>query len=180
MHAIAKALSSSPIRYCIFVSSTSVYGNHNKVVTEQSPLEPTTGSGRALVKSEAIFQEMTALQTTVLRMAGLAGDDRKVGRFLAGKKNLSNANAKVNLVHLEDCIGIIETVIKQEAWNEVFNVCADEHPVKKDFYVAQAKAMGLEPPTFSLEETQAYKIVSNEKLKRILGYVFKKPDPYLF
>lgn len=168
------------IPYCLFISSTSVYGDQNKVVKEDSPSLPSKDSGKALILCEQQLLNIPGCQTTILRMAGLAGGNRKVGRFLAGKKDLSNGQGKVNLVHLEDCIGVIQAIIKQEQWKEVFNVCADLHPTRQELYTAQAKKLGLEPPSFLPNEPAKYKVVSNDKVKRILDYVFQWPDPMDF
>ena len=178
--AIMEHIHSGAIEYLIFVSSTSVYGDENREVTEADKLGPATPSARALVVIERYLALLKRPQTTVLRMGGLVGGGRQPGRFLAGKKDVGNGEAPVNLVHLDDCIGVIEAVVKQNAWDETFNVCADQHPTRAAFYTAQAKKQGFEPPTFRASDQLAYKIVSNEKLKKALGYAFKHPDPMGF
>lgn len=180
MKAIMQAVERSTVQKMIFVSSTSVYGNTNTVVTEETPAKPERASGKALVLVENHLKSIPSLQLTILRMAGLVGGDRKAGRFLAGKTNVSNGNAYVNLVHRADCIGIIEQVIIQEKWGNIYNVCADEHPLKKDYYIAQAIKEGLTPPTFLEASETAYKIVSNQKVKSDLNYQFIHPDPMDF
>ena len=99
------------------------------------------------------------------------------GRFLAGKKEISNGEAPVNLIHRDDCIGVIDAVIKKSVWGETLNACADSHPLRKDYYIAQARNIGLEPPQFTDSPETAYKIVNSDKLKKLTGYVFKYPDP---
>mgnify|MGYP001804918607 CR=1 FL=1 len=85
------------------------------------------------------------------------------------------------MVHRVDCVQVIYEVIRQEKWNKIYNVCADQHPSKKEFYQAQTKKLGLEIPELAERETQKdYKIVSNEKVKQELGYSFIHPDPMLF
>jgi len=61
----------------------------------------------ALYRSEQLFHENTNFQTTVIRLAGLIGPGRNPARFFAGKTNIPNGNAPVNLIHLDDCIGFI-------------------------------------------------------------------------
>ena len=78
----------------------------------------------------------------------------------------------MNMVWRTDCIQLIYELIRQDIWGETFNICADEHPLKKDFYVRKAIEEGFEPPVFS-EDTEAnFKIISNEKVKRVLGFEF--------
>lgn len=165
----------------IFISSTSVYGNVNRVVTEADEPRPETASGVALVAAEALLMQETAFETTIIRFGGLAGVDRKAGRFLAGKKEVKNGAAPVNMIHQVDCIGIITQIIEQNCWGQIFNACADEHPTRAIFYAAQAKKQGFEAPSFSESEALvSYKEVSNYKLKNTLGYQFLKPDPMGF
>lgn len=164
------------VQKVIFCSSTGVYADNNKIVFETETPNPQTDSTKALVKIENYLQAKTNLQSTILRFSGLIGDDRKAGRFLAGKKNIPNGNSPVNLVHREDCIQVIYEIIRQNIWNEVFNVCADEHPTRKDFYTGQALKQGFKKPEFLEEEGIILKIVSNQKLKERLDYEFIYPD----
>lgn len=180
IRAVYEAAVSAGISHLLFISSTGVYGNLNREVTEADPPIPTRASGKALAKIEEFLRAQTAMEVTILRMAGLAGGSRKAGRFLAGKKNVANPEAPVNMVHLEDCIGVIQTVIEKGKWGDVFNVSADEHPSRKEFYISQAEKDGLEPPSFREDGEPAYKIISNEKVRVELGYEFRHPDPMAF
>ncbi len=165
----------------LFVSSTSVYGNVNRVVTESDDPRPETPSGVALVAAEEMLMRQEDLETTIVRFGGLVGEDRQAGRFLAGKTDVKNGDAPVNMIHRADCIEVIAQIIAQDRWGEIFNVCADEHPTRKAFYTAQAQKQGFEAPIFS--ETEAlvsYKEVSNYKVKQVLNYEFLKSDPMEF
>ena len=165
------------IRKILFISSTSVYGNVNRIVTEADDLKPETSSAQALAKVEELLMGQTAIEVTILRMGGLVGLKRPAGRFLAGKTDIRNGLAPVNMVHQEDCISVITSIIEQEKWGTIYNVCSDEHPSKKDFYTHQALKQGFELPTFLEEDTFDYKEVSNYKVKKELNYRFKFPDP---
>lgn len=177
---VIEMLKKGSVTKVIFVSSTGVYGNENRIVTEKDARNPTRDSGKALVLVEQLLQSQDNFQTTILRMGGLVGGNRKAGRFLAGKKNVKNGDAPINMVHRDDCIRVVEEILNQEIWNEVFNVCADEHPTRKEFYLTQTKKQGLEPPTFLEQNEINFKIISNEKVKNILDYSFIHPDPMEF
>lgn len=177
---ILDAAAQGNIQRLIFCGSTGVYSDNNAIARETDQLDPQTSSTKALAKIEEIIPSYKEFQTTILRFSGLVGGDRKAGRFLAGKKEVANGNAIVNLVHREDCIGVIHEVIRQKAWGEVFNVCADEHPTREAFYTQQALKQGFEPPTFKKNDTPKFKIVSNQKLKEQLNYTFLHPKPSLF
>lgn len=169
------------VKRVIFVSSTGVYANVNEEVTEEETRLAEKGSGGALVSCEQYLQSLLKEELTILRLAGLVGGDRKAGRFLAGKQQVSNGDAPVNMVHRDDCIAVIKKIVDSQILGQVFNVCADEHPTRKDFYTSQALKNGFEPPGFAEgEEDLSYKIVSNQKLKSLLDYRFLHPDPMEF
>jgi len=173
---IAK-INNSSVEYVLFISSTSVYPELNREVGEDEILWPTKDSGKALLNVENILLDLSDIKTTVLRFAGLIGYDRMPGRFLSGKRDVKNGNAPVNLIHRDDCIQIIFEIIKQGVWGEILNGCCDKHPLRKEYYTRQAKIIGVDPPTFDDSDTPNYKIISNKKLKKILNYRFKYPDP---
>lgn len=173
---LIKEIEDSQIENVLFVSSTSVYEDNNEIVTEESELNPTRNSGKALLIAEGLLRANKLFNTNVLRFGGLIGPDRHPGRFLAGRKEISGAEAKVNLIHLDDCIEIIVQILKQNIWGEIFNAVANEHPTRKELYTKAAQSLGLEAPHFSDEE-ESYKIVSSQKLQTVLNYKFKFPNP---
>ncbi len=178
MNTLITAIQASPLRQILFISSTSVYPKNNTLVTEADALSPTKASGRALLEAEQALQALEGLKVSVLRLSGLYGPNRPPGRFLAGKQNLTNGEGRINLVHQQDCIEVIAKVIGGEKWGEVYNVCADEHPTRRDFYTVAAKKLDLPPPTFAPNSPAHYCIVSNEKAKRELGHEFIELGTY--
>lgn len=162
----------SAVKNVLFVSSTAVYGNENGIVTEETNANPETESGKQLLLAEALLQKNQNFETTILRFGGLIGEDRHPVKFLAGKENLENPDAPVNLIHQNDCIRIIEEIIKQSKWNEVFNAVAPFHPSREEYYTQQAKNHNLVLPKFSTEKSNIKKVISSEKVKSSLGYQF--------
>lgn len=167
----------SAIQKVIFISSTSVYQNTNSEVIESIDTQPEKESGKAVAAVEQILQKQLGDRLTIIRLSGLIGYDRLPGRFLANKKEVQNGDAPINVIHRDDCIGIIQAVIEKNTWGEIINGSADQHPLRKDFYTLAAKNIGLMPPSFLFQETIAYKIISNSKSKKLLGYTYKHPDP---
>ena len=167
----------STISKVIFVSSTSVYPSLNREVVEEDAVSPEKSSGRALLTVEKMLLDSENFETVVLRFGGLIGYDRMPGRFLSGRKKLTGGSSPVNLIHQDDCIGVIEKVLETDVWGEVFNACADIHPKRKDYYVEQAKIGGFDPPEFVENGDSPYKIINSDKLKRLTGYEFIHPDP---
>jgi nucleoside-diphosphate-sugar epimerase len=177
IRSLIKAIIKNKISKVLFVSSTSVYPDVNREVFEHEELTPGKGSGQALKIVENMLLEQKEFVTTIVRFGGLVGYDRLPGRFLAAKKDVPNADAPVNIIHRDDCIAIIYQLIKQDVWGDVFNACADEHPLRKDYYRQAAIKAGLEPPVFTDSDEAAFKIVNSDKLKDKLSYKFKYPDP---
>lgn len=176
--AVLDAARQGGVEWILYVSSTSAYANLNRVVTEEDAYEgtPSRTSGAALREAERLLFEADGVDATVLRLAGLYGPNRAPGRFLAGRTGVSGPGAPVNMVHLDDGIGVTTAVLRQDARGTLFNVCADEHPTRRDFYTQAATSQGLEPPTFS-DGTADYKVVSNRAVCDQLGYTFQHPDP---
>lgn len=169
MQEIYMHLKKNGIRNTIFISSTSVYANLNREVTEVDDRvgEATRRNGQLLREVEDQVQEIIP-STTILRFGGLYGSNRHPVRYFAGKENVPNGASPVNMIHLDACIKITYEVIRQQMFGEVFNAVEDAHPNKQEFYTQAAKKMDLPLPHF-LDEKGDYKIVSNEKLKKTLG-----------
>ena len=167
----------STVKKVLFVSSTSVYGDENGVITEETEPNPDTESGKQLLLAEVLLQNNQTFETTILRFGGLIGDDRQPVKFLAGKENLENADAPVNLIHQNDCIGVIQEIINQSKWNEVFNAVAPFHPTRSAYYTQKAIDLNLALPKFSSEKSNIKKTISSEKTERVLNYKFK-PENY--
>lgn len=173
---LINVINKSSVKYVLFISSTSVYPELNRTITEADTFEPTKGSGKALIAAEQLLSSQTGFKTTILRFAGLIGYDRQPGRFLSGKKNIENGDGPVNVIHQDDCILLISKIIQQGVWGEVFNACADIHPTRKAFYTLAAEKIGLPLPEFKDGKTN-FKIVNSDKIKGRLGYSFKYPNP---
>lgn len=177
IRSLIAGLAGSRVKKVLFVSSTSVYPDLGRDVTEDENAPPSKQSGIALLRAEKLLRDSGSFATTIVRFGGLIGYDRMPGRFLAGKKGIEGGEAPVNLIHRDDCVCIIYGIISQNLWGVTLNACADEHPSRKDYYTAQALRLGLDPPQFKESGKAGYKIVNSDRLKKLLGYRFKYPDP---
>ena len=164
----------SSVEKVVFVSSTSVYSDDNSTITEAFKPNPDSESGKQLVESEKILQSNSNFKTTILRFGGLIGENRHPIKFLAGKINIENPNAPINLIHQEDCIGIITSIIKHEIFGETFNAVAPFHPTRKEYYIQKAITNGLPLPEFDESKPSVGKLILSTKIEEVLGYTFKK------
>ncbi|MCV9927938.1 SDR family NAD(P)-dependent oxidoreductase [Flavobacterium sp. LS1R49] len=164
----------STIEKVLFISSTSVYGESDLLITEETKPDADTESGKQLIIAETLLQSNFTFKTTVLRFGGLIDEDRNPIKFLAGKENVENPDAPINFIHQEDCIGIILKIIDSESWNQTFNAVAPFHPTREKYYTQKAIEKNLAVPTFSHEKESAKKIISSTKIETVLDYSFKK------
>ena len=163
------------IKKVILVSSTSVYDESQGNVTEKDVPKPQTIAGKQLRQVEELFIHSSGFETTVVRFGGLIGGSRQPARYLEGRKDLSDANAIVNLIHRQDCIGILTEILNQDAFGHVFNGVNPEHPNKAEYYIFKANELGLQPPHFSEPDLEhIYKKVDSDNLKEILDFKFVK------
>lgn len=145
----------------LFTSSTSVYPNRQEVFQE-SDLPVTEVFGEALVKKH--FP-----QATILRLAGLMGDDR----FLA-KYAITQLEQPVNHIHYTDIAQLIDQLLDTDTQNGLYNVVAPLHP-SKDAVIAAQKQHACTFPIFP-----EGRIISCDKLLQELKFSFQFPDPRLF
>lgn len=164
----------------IFTSSTSVYGDAEGTVNENSQLFPVTSSGRVLKELESWLHSLPGTEVDIVRLAGLVGPERHPGRFMANKTQLPNGHSLVNLVHLDDVISALTLLLQEPRGGHLYNLCAPEHPTRAVFYPQMAKQLGLTPPQFVDEaQTGSGKQVDGSLICRELGMVYQYPDPLL-
>ena len=172
MKTLIPFIEKSSVEKVLFVSSTSVYADENVIVTEETPPQPETESGRQLLQSEQLLQNNTHFKTTIVRFGGLIGEDRHPIRFLSGRDAIENPNAPINLIHLEDCIGIITQIIQQNSWGEIYNGVTPFHPSRESYYVNKAIKLNLDLPKFNHSNPSIGKTIISNKLESVLHYEF--------
>jgi len=163
-------IENSSVKKVIFISSTSVYPRGNKEYTEEDETVD-----NLLAKVEPLFTKNKNFTTTVIRFAGLYGGKRHPGNWFKDKK-IPQPNGFVNMIHREDCIQIIKTIIEKDIFGETFNACANHHPTRKEYYIAARKALQKPAPEFEEPETLVYKKISPAKLIARLNYEFIHPN----
>jgi len=166
-----------PSQKVLFVSSTSVYQNTNYWVTEALEAKPEKESGKAVLAVENILKSEFKDNLTVVRFSGLIGYDRLPGKFLANKKEVSNGKAPINVIHQDDCIGLISSIVSLNCWGETINGCADKHPLRETYYTLAAQKIGVPPPLFRETLDLKFKKISNLKSKELLQFTYTHSDP---
>jgi len=172
LETVINSLITFGVKKVIYISSTGVYSERNKIVSELDEPLPDTASGQVLEDAERLFSKQTDFKTTILRFGGLVGPGRHPGRFFAGRSGIPNGRAPVNMIHQSDAVGITETVIAKDLFGYTLNACAPDHPEKGAFYPLMASLGGYPLPQF-IDELQQWKLVDSVYLKPLLNYQFK-------
>ena len=166
-HNLISQIQESSIQKVIFISSTSVYGRRNKVMTEEDEVLKTP-----LLEIENLFRENPFFETTIIRFAGLFGDERHPSNWFKNGRKIPQPKGFVNMIHKEDCIEIIHEIIDQNCWNQTFNACSNHHPTRREFYTIAKVSNDLEVPEFVENEVCEWKIISSKKVQNVLGHIF--------
>lgn len=175
VHHLVNAIETLNIKNIIYISSTSVFEDeaHFPIINADSEPNASSNSGKQLITIEHLLKKNTNFNTTIIRFGGLFDEQRHPGNYLAGRNNLSNPDAPVNLIHKQDCINIISIILKDNIWNTVFNAVYPEHPTKKDYYTKYCQQHQLGIPIFDETKKSKGKIIESKKLEQLLNYSFK-------
>ncbi len=154
----------------IFCGSTSVYAQTDgSWVTEESPTQPQTQTGRILLETEGLVLQAGGL---VARLAGLYGKGRSV--YLRKLRDATAAidgdgSRYINQVHRNDAARAIAIFVLSGEWKGIFNVCDGSPLHLSEVYAAAARALRLSPPPYggvrNTRRGESNKRVSCEKLR---------------
>ena len=131
----------------ILCSSTGVYPTDNGHYDESTTINCQSARQQQLFDAEQLVLNAGG---KVLRLAGLVGPGRDPGKFVAGKELSSSSQQVVNMVHQQDVIAAIFSVL--ENWSSassIYNVVNPSHPTKADYYQQKCAEQGNQPPTFT-------------------------------
>jgi nucleoside-diphosphate-sugar epimerase len=172
---LLKEILKSTVRNIIYINSTSVFKDDYNfpVITNNTNPNGTSTSAKQLIKIEHLLREQTKLNTTIIRFGGLFDSERHPANYLSGKDNIANPRAPINLIHKNDCLKIIEEVLKKDLWNVSLNAVYPYHPERKLYYTEYCKEHNLELPHFKTSEKSKGKIVESTNLVQLLNYNFK-------
>lgn len=177
------------IQQVILVSSTGIYQGSTGLVDEHTRIQ-TDYDQKVFLLHEA---EKAVLsyphKGQVLRLAGLVGNTRKPGRFLAGKQGLTGANEAVNVIHQTDAAGLILRLIDQIPLNldqeeKVFIGVSQTTVNRIQYYQKAAQVLSLALPKFvdckdenTVDLIKAKKVVG-DKTRQWLSYEYRYNDLY--
>ena len=174
-------ITGTEVKQVLFISSTGIYPNENKVVpyTEEEVSESTAGNA-ILYRAEVLMGTSSRYDLTVLRMGGLMGEDRIPGTYFSGREQVVG-HTRVNFIHQTDAARMVVWVINQGLWNQTFNGVAPEHPLRREVYQHNASALGIPLPASFQDaaDEEVGRLISSEKIVST-GFTFEYPDPLTF
>ena len=139
----------------IFTSSIGVYLPSLAIINEQSNIK----ENHPLAKVEQLIHQ-TFDKAYVLRLAGLINEQRNPIYYLSGREN-PNPNQVVNLVHQEDVITAIQSILAEQPVEQTFNICYPAHPSRQEYYTQQAQQLNLPLPIFTNQNELGKQIEGN-------------------
>jgi nucleoside-diphosphate-sugar epimerase len=161
----------------LFTSSTSVYGQSNgEWVTEESPAEPTQGTGKILREAE---QLLLARGGIVARLGGIYGPGRSflLKKFLRGEAIVDPERDRfVNQIHRDDAAAALFLLLDRHSRaGGTYNVVDDQPILQSECYRWLAQRLNRPAPPFGTsapkrKRGESNKRVSNAKL-RALGWI---------
>ncbi len=172
---VHRAVAAARVQAVLFVSTTGVYPEEPRLMREQDAISTRDAASDVLRTEGHFVPRYGQWQSTVVRLGGLIGPNRAPGRFLAGRRELAQGDAPVNLLHLTDAVGVLSSIIKHNIWGYTLNVCAEDHPARREFYPAAANYLGLTPPTFQPEHSGG-KTIDSSLLRSLVPYKFEYDD----
>ena len=177
MESVISHVVRSPIQWVIFASSSSVYPAQITDAKEDVPFVADTPRSQVLYDTEEMLLCQKNFKTTVVRFAGLVGGARYIGQFLEKNFDVGDPQSPVNLIHLDDAVGLVVNILQQNIQGGILNAVCDQHPTREELYTQAALKRGLKLPVFHSGLRKHNRIVSNDKVKKCLNYKFLYPDP---
>jgi UDP-glucose 4-epimerase len=178
------------VKRFVFTSSIAVYGASPQLpMTEETPAHPEDSYGIAKLAVEQelkVCKEMFDLDYIIFRPHNVFGERQNIGdkyrnvvgifmnQILQGKPMSVFGDGRQTRAfsYIDDVAPVIADSIEVPgAYNQVFNIGADQHYSVNELAEAVAKAMGVEPDIAHLparnEVMHAYS--SHEKIRRVWG-----------
>lgn len=165
------------VKRVILLSSTIVYPNNCEIVREDDIRPGSKPSGVAWSLAETLFRNEKSFTTTIVRLAGIIGEGRDPGVFTMQRHIRKPGNVPVNIIHMDDAVGVVKELIKNDQGNETFNACSAKHPTRQELYEAAGLSKSGAMPDFLMLDEPPFKIVNSDKLREKTGYQFLYDDP---
>ena len=185
----AKLLKNSNIKKIIYLSATSVYGNHNgRWVNEKSKLKGKTYLGSRRKKTEKLwinFRKKSKKDISILRVSGIYSKEKNVLKKISKSNILVKEKKYFSRIRVEDLARIIHRVFLVKERSLILNASDDKPSTNTEVAYYAAKLLKIkklnEVPISSFKNRMMKefykdsKKVSNKKMKNKLGIKLRYP-----
>ena len=185
----AKLLKNSNIKKIIYLSATSVYGNHDgKWVNEKSKLKGKTYLGSRRKKTEKLwinFRKKSKKDVSILRVSGIYSKENNVLKKISKSNILVKEKKYFSRIRVEDLARIINRVFIVKERSLILNASDDKPSTNTEVAYYAAKLLKIkklnEVPISSFKNRMIKefykdsKKVSNKKMKNKLGIKLRYP-----
>lgn len=174
-------------RELLFLSSTSLYGATSGLIHEEIPPLPQTQNAKAILTAEIVIRS-SKIPSTILRLGGLIGNGRHPIFSLAGREEIKSPYDAINLLHIEDLLSAIATLIAQqerknnknpkeiEIIDRIYNLVTPLHLERKSYYQAMAKKLDLPLPQFETPKPLLKRIIDGGKITHETDFIYQQLD----
>ena len=179
--------SSKELKWLGYLSSTSVYGNHNgQWVDENSKANPKTTAGINRLNAEMKIKELN--KNRIFRLSGIYSDHQNVFTRIKSKqiKIVKNKNNYFSRIHLDDITQTLLNSFEKSEEDNIYNVSDDLPCPYKEIvkYACKLLKIDFNFPEINIDKIESSflsdfykdnKRVKNEKIKKILNVQLKYP-----
>lgn len=150
------ALSVSPPRRFVYISSTSVHGEADgERITEESSCTPDRENGRICLEAESLLRKSPlAERAIILRLAGIYGPGRlpNLQKLIAGERLTAEPEHRLNLIHVDDAAqACVAAAGHNVSSPDLFLVSDGNPPTRREFYSEAARLWQTQEPEFRVE-----------------------------
>jgi len=140
-------LNENPNLTVFYTSSISVYGKSERVVDENTKIDPKTSAAKVIARIEQEFENSAIQRFNALRLGGLIGEDRHpIYSLLSTQKGIASEEL-INFIDREDIVQCIQWLFNHPQVGPL-NLVAPFHPTKKEYYTRIAGERNLSLPIF--------------------------------
>lgn len=177
----ARLLASLPdtsVRRVVWIGSTSALPDLDALLDETCETWPDDPRGRIQREAEAVVRDACTrhgIPWIVLRMGGLHGPGRELGRIFGRADPTADGSRATNLVHRDDAVAAALAAVATDACG-IVHVVDDDHCARAVMVDAARAAAGLPPPEWAGRSERTHgKRVANDRLRAWLGVTLQHP-----
>ena len=189
---LASELKKLNLKFLTYLSSTSVYGNHEgNWVDEKSITNPTSKNGKDRLNAEKNWLDLALknnLPFQIFRLSGIYSNHNNVlSRLKSGEvKIIKKKEHYFSRIHVEDIANVLFKSLTNFKSGEIYNISDDQPSTSEEVVLFAAKLLKLKKPDYiqikdvSSEMLKNFykdsKKVSNKKMKTFFRYNLKFPS----